>query len=357
MAAPAAPVRAAAEAVGPTWAAPVVVAAAAGSSVVAAAAQAPTAPLVVAAVRALARPARPTRPPASHRRRRSRSVGLPARRARSIAAPVNGATYAQGQSISSSFTCTEGTGGLGISSCVDQAAGQSGAALDTSTPGSHTDPVTATSTDGLTGSASATYTVAGPPGASITAPASGGSYTLNQDVAVTFTCTPGTDAPALSSCAGSDGASAGSGVLDTTSLGAHTYTVTATSSDGQSATAQLAYTVTAPSQPFAVSHIQRHAHGLVTLQVTAPGAGTVGVLETTPHTAATAASAHLIIVGHKRLTVSAATKLHVSLVLNPRGRAMLARRGNALAVRLWVTYTPRSGTMSGRHVYRVPRSK
>jgi hypothetical protein len=85
----------------------------------------------------------------------------------SITAPANGATYTQGQIVDSSFTCAEGAGGPGIVSCLDQNGRASGSAIDTSTAGSHTLTVTATSSDGLTGAASVNYTVVAPP---ITAP-------------------------------------------------------------------------------------------------------------------------------------------------------------------------------------------
>jgi hypothetical protein len=77
----------------------------------------------------------------------------------SITTPAAGATYAQGQVVGSSFSCTEGVGGPGIKSCLDQDGNPSGTAIDTSTPGQHTLTVTATSDDGLTGQSSATYTV------------------------------------------------------------------------------------------------------------------------------------------------------------------------------------------------------
>ena len=78
----------------------------------------------------------------------------------SITTPADGASYAHGQQVTSSFTCADVPGGPGISSCVDQNGNPSGSPVDTSTLGSHTFTVTATSQDGLTGTASVTYTVA-----------------------------------------------------------------------------------------------------------------------------------------------------------------------------------------------------
>jgi hypothetical protein len=80
----------------------------------------------------------------------------------SITTPLNGATYAQSQIVDSSFSCAEGTNGPGIKSCLDQNGRASGGAIDTSSPGAHTFTVTATSSDGLVGTVSLTYTVAAP---------------------------------------------------------------------------------------------------------------------------------------------------------------------------------------------------
>ena len=80
----------------------------------------------------------------------------------SITTPAGGATYWLGQAVASSFTCSDGAGGPGIASCLDQRGRASGAAIDTSTTGSHTFTVTATSTDGRTATATETYTVAAP---------------------------------------------------------------------------------------------------------------------------------------------------------------------------------------------------
>lgn len=85
-----------------------------------------------------------------------------------ISEPVAGGTYVAGQSVSTAFSCNEGAGGFGMSSCVDSNGIKTGSGgfgnLDTSTVGPHTYAVTALSKDGLTGSTSIDYTVTPKPG-------------------------------------------------------------------------------------------------------------------------------------------------------------------------------------------------
>jgi YVTN family beta-propeller protein len=84
-----------------------------------------------------------------------------------------------------------------------------------------------------------------PPKVSIESPASG-TYQQGAVVTTRFSCTEGEGGPAVESCTDSNGASGTSGVLETSTLGPHTYTVTAKSTDGQTVTASINYTVAEP---------------------------------------------------------------------------------------------------------------
>ena len=110
----------------------------------------------------------------------------------SITTPAQGASYAQGQSVVSSFSCSQGAGGSPVTSCVDQDNHPSGHAIDTTTPGPHTFTVTAADQDGSTGTASVTYQVAAPPSTTTSTTTAATTSTTSTTTATSSTTTSST---------------------------------------------------------------------------------------------------------------------------------------------------------------------
>lgn len=161
-----------------------------------------------------------------------------------ITSPAGGGTYAVGQNVATSFTCADPQG-PGIASCNDSAGGSGTTGqLGTSTPGNHTYTVTATSGDGATSSAQISYTVAAAPAVSITAPSASATYSQGEVVDASYSCQEGAYGPGIAT-GGCSGTVAAGSAIDTSTAGSHSFSVTATSNDGQTTKQTISYTVVA----------------------------------------------------------------------------------------------------------------
>jgi hypothetical protein len=159
--------------------------------------------------------------------------------------PASGGTYTLGQSVPTVFSCPVGVGDLPITSCTDGISTSGRGLLDTSTLGFHFYTVIAWNSGGAYSTSSISYEVVpDPPTVSITSPTGTDEFALGQVVPTSFSCTEGAQGTGIASCVDSNGASGGSGFLDTSTVGTDfTYTVTATSLDGETATASFPYRV------------------------------------------------------------------------------------------------------------------
>src|SRR6202044_3532407 len=176
-----------------------------------------------------------------------------------ITSPTSGHTYGVGQVVPTHFSCADPTG-PGIATCVDADGATSPGALPTAATGTFVYTVTATSSDGQTGSTGITYTVAGVPTATITSPTSGHTYGVGQVVPTHFSCADPTG-PGIATCVDADGATS-PGALPTAATGTFVYTVTATSSDGQTGSTGITYTVAGVPTATITSPTSGHTYGV-----------------------------------------------------------------------------------------------
>ena len=194
----------------------------------------------------------------------------------------------------------------------------------------------------------------GAPSVQITSPTDGAHYARGQTVLTGYRCSEGDAGPGISSCTGpvADGQP-----IDTTAVGRHTFTVTATSKDGQTSTGTVTYTVVAPDNHFAVSHIKTHRNGTITCQVKVPGPGTIDVLETAwndnlAHAAIQLQSApRRFVFARQHKTVQRATTLHLRVTPNKRGTRLVHHHSYRVTLRLWVSYTPTGGRPRSKGFY------
>ena len=154
-----------------------------------------------------------------------------------ITAPADGAAYTQGQTLGAAYSCAAST--TGAASCVGSL--PNAASIDTSSTGARSFSVTATDADGVSATQTASYTIVSRPQVTITVPAGGATYALGSTATASFVCTAASPL-VIAACTGPVVAGA---KIDTTSVGSHSFTVTATDSNGAAAKRTVSYTVAA----------------------------------------------------------------------------------------------------------------
>jgi hypothetical protein len=274
-----------------------------------------------------------------------------------LTSPANGAKYPQTR-VPAQYSCQDGVGGPGIAYCGQLPSGAtSGSHFRVPGPGPQSFTVRARSKDGLITDVTHTFTAMAPPTATITAPASGGTYKQGQSVATSFTCAEGAYGPGLKRCLDATGSGAPGGHLNTSRAGSFNYRVTATSKDGQTFTTHIHYTVL-PSTKFKISHVRVHPDGVVQFDIAVPDPGRIGVLETASKSDEVKTAVALqqnptkgrFVFARKHITLKSPATLHVTVTPNARGKRLLKHHRHTVRIRLWVLYQPSSGhSHSGRY--------
>jgi hypothetical protein len=262
----------------------------------------------------------------------------------SISSPGSGRVYAFGQFVSTSFSCSEGAAGPGIATCIDSNGSRGGTGyLNTSSLGSHTYKVTAVSKDGQKDVQSISFTVALAPNVNVSSPQEGATYTKGERVTPSFSCHDGLFGPGIAACRGMS--------IDTSTLGRHTFTVTAESQDGQGTSVTVHYRVVAPDNHIAVLRVYPEGSDGFKVKLAVPSPGVLDVLESGERHGASAARTIQPATGRVALA-----RKHIVVADGPTVIVFTIRPTSAQAsrfkkVRLWITYKPTGGTQRNLGIY------
>ena len=154
-----------------------------------------------------------------------------------IRTPADGATYELGDQVSVDYSCAD-PNGTGVAACVGDL--PVAAPLDTSRAGTFRFRVLAVDNSRNISQAQATYSVVDPrPAIHITSPGTDSTYTLGDTVAAAYSCASLSGAHIVT-CAGPV---ASGNAIETSTVGAKTFTVNASDDRGKSASATRSYSV------------------------------------------------------------------------------------------------------------------
>jgi hypothetical protein len=160
--------------------------------------------------------------------------------------PANGARVARGAHVVVDFSCADEEGGSGLASCVGTTA--DGDELDTSELGDV--ELTVTGRDNAGNQRVVTHTVtvvdASDPVATIATPVDGAAYARGASVKADYSCADEAGGSGIESCAGDVPVGAD---VNTSTLGAHSFTVQATDRAGNTGSTTVNYTVVDRTAP------------------------------------------------------------------------------------------------------------
>jgi hypothetical protein len=154
--------------------------------------------------------------------------------------PASAGDYDLGSSVTVDYGCSDGRGGSGVQLCSGTL--PNGAPLDTSHPGTFAFEVATLDNANNFARTSVTYRIVDrtPPAVTISSPAEHAVYKQDQVVASDYACIDGPNGSGIVSC---DGSVADGAAIDTSAIGEHTFTVTASKAAHLTTTSSRSYTV------------------------------------------------------------------------------------------------------------------
>lgn len=163
-----------------------------------------------------------------------------------VTTPADGGTYNRGSSVPADFTCTDDAGGSGVAACFGTV--PDGVPIDTTDLGQFNFFVLALDHVGNLAVVVHTYTVVDgtDPGVTIDSPQDGANYEIGESVSADYSCEDEVGGSGLDSCVGTV---ANGAAIDTSTLGAHDFTVTATDNAGNESELTNSYTVVDETAP------------------------------------------------------------------------------------------------------------